>query len=646
MISNLTVVIPYRDDADALVRLVPTIPKYLPVIVVDDCNDKRVPWDVRRREGLRIIRAPTRGFFSGAVNIGLAFCDTDVLVLNQDIWFDNDAWVDELDALRKDYAIIGDGVMDHPAWPKGYVQGTFMFLRRDAIDAVGKFDEVNWPLWGATAEWQLRACRKGFRALPIANCNWFYHGRKGAYGASILDLLRKEPQNKSKYIRTPPLISVVTACYNYGMYIPDLVSSLVGGRTCLGERPGQTFQGFEVVICDDCSTDDSWGRIQKVTDEWKGIRAVRTSHNSGTAKALNTAIESAHGKYIMVVDADDMLAPTALEEMLAELEEDLHSFVYCDQLLFSDKGFGAVWKMKEYDFESLLDRNHVPTGTMFTKDAWKEVGGFPEVFARGRQDWAWAVRMGEHGYCGRRVPRPLYLYRRDRHNRSLRNSSAEWRKYFVTLMHQTFPELYEGERPVGCCGGSKARVNAETRSVRRSPSGSILPGQEGMVLLEYIGGNAGKMRFFGPVTRLRYVFGGTMRMGYVDARDVDALLALRETRRPVFRRVSSPVAPQEEESSDVVEVVEEKKVPTVEIVEDAETESSEGVVVEDTEEKATAAEAVDVGRMTIAEIQSAIEGASIDDLSAWLEREKAERKRVTVLRMLESILDRREGEEE
>ncbi|NIV40114.1 MAG: hypothetical protein GWN58_65135, partial [Anaerolineae bacterium] len=76
--------------------------------------------------------------------------DTDVLVLNQDLWFTSDAWLPRLLALRADYGLIGDGVLKHPAWPKGYVQGTFMFLRRDAIRDVGLMDAQEYPLWGAT----------------------------------------------------------------------------------------------------------------------------------------------------------------------------------------------------------------------------------------------------------------------------------------------------------------------------------------------------------------------------------------------------------------------------------------------------------------------------------------------------------------
>lgn len=541
--DNLTVVVPYRDNRRAIEGLLDTLPEGLPLVVVDDCSTVGPPVTaLEARPSTRLIRLEERGYFSGAVNAGIVACETDVLVLNQDVRLQGDWWA-ELEGLRGEFACIGDGVMDHPAHPNGYVQGTCMFLRRDAIEAVGPFDAVHWPLWGATAEWQLRACRRGFRAMPIEGCDWFTHSRRGAYGSSIRRLLEQEPEKRGLYIRTPPLISVVTSCYNYGRYLPDLVASLVGGETSLGTHPGQTFQGFELVICDDASTDGSWETAQGLADGWKGIRVYRRSANSGTAAALNAAISHAHGRYVMVMDADDMLEPECLERYLGVLEQNPHRLVYSDQRLFADGRRGEVWRMRDYDFEELLQHNHVPSGVMFPRSAWREVGGYPPAFARGRQDWAWAVRMGAHGYCGVRVPEALYLYRRERQNRTLRNSDPQWRRTFLGMMRETFPELYRGERPMGCCGRRSAATS------KGAPAQTITLGAEGMTLLEYVGTDTGRSTWWGPVTHARYVVSARRPVIYVDNRDVEGMVGMVADRQPVFRPyvAPEPIAPETEE---------------------------------------------------------------------------------------------------
>jgi GT2 family glycosyltransferase len=191
-VDNLTLVIPYRDEVAALTNLLGTLANVgLPVIVVDDVSDV-LPRGTGRE---KIIRLKQRGYFSGAVNAGIAACSTDVLVLNQDTAIGGVEWLKELEEQRREYAIIGTGVLNHPAWPEGYVQGVAMFLRRDAIRKVGLLDAARWPLWGATAEWQLRACRAGFKALPLAECHWVSHSRKGKYPDGAGDSARPAHPN-------------------------------------------------------------------------------------------------------------------------------------------------------------------------------------------------------------------------------------------------------------------------------------------------------------------------------------------------------------------------------------------------------------------------------------------------------------------
>jgi GT2 family glycosyltransferase len=491
------------------------------------------------RPNTRVVNLKQRGYFAGAVNVGIGQCTTDVLVLNQDIWFTDDKWAEAIERNRAEYAMIGDGVFGHPAWPNGYVQGTFMFMRRDAIAKIGGLDAATWPLWGATADWQARACRAGFKALPVTGHKWFQHERRDGerYGKAIVAALADEPGRRGEFIRTPPLVSVVIPCYNYGRYLPEAIASLMGGKTCLGDVPGQTFTAWEAIIVDDASTDDTQEIGMALADAWKGVRYIRQRVNGGCPVAINAGIEAAHGRIIALCSADDMLAPTMLAECYREIEANPHSLIYTDQLTFNDAGPLKVWTMREYDFEVLLERNHVPAGTVFTKAAWREVGGYPTAFRYGREDWAFAVAMGRKGYCGRRIPQPLYQYRRAGQNRTLRNSGGPWRQAFVRQMHEMFPDLYRGERPVGCCGGGRRGMAPAHQSGAKGMAPTPLRiGETGMVLVEYIGENVGRTVVHGATTNARYEFSGSRRIGYVDKRDLAAILEMNYGKKPQFRR--------------------------------------------------------------------------------------------------------------
>jgi hypothetical protein len=143
---------------------------------------------------------------------------------------------------------------------------------------------------------------------------------------------------------------------------------------------------------------------------------------------------------------------------------------------------------------------------MFTKEAWKEVGGYPEEMKYGRDDWAMNISMGVHGYCGVHVAYPGYLYRREGQNRTLTNTSPAWRKKFEDQLKALFPDLYGGKVKMGCCGGSKSRVGRAGARIGGTRTMSTIPGSSGMTLIEYTGGNSGKETYYGPSTGTRYIF--------------------------------------------------------------------------------------------------------------------------------------------
>lgn len=160
--DDLTIVIPFYNGHATLGQLLAALPREVRVIVVDDKSD--VPLHLNNVE---VVRLESKGYFSGAVNAGMEHCKGDALVLNQDATLEGDEWLGWLAQLRERHAVIGEGVFGHPAWPKGYIQGTFMWIRRDAWEKVGPLNARDYPLWGATCEWQLRACRAGYAALPV-----------------------------------------------------------------------------------------------------------------------------------------------------------------------------------------------------------------------------------------------------------------------------------------------------------------------------------------------------------------------------------------------------------------------------------------------------------------------------------------------
>jgi glycosyltransferase involved in cell wall biosynthesis len=544
-VDNLTILIPFFNGEKQIGKLLDCIPlSTAPILIVDDLSDE--PYQLNR-EGIKVIRLKKKGYFTGAVNYGLSKTDTDVLVLNQDVTFRNDKWIDFLEGYRASYAMIGERIKgDHPVWSSGYIQGTFMFIRRDAVQKVGLMNDEDYPLWGSTCEYQLRLARAGLSILIMEKIPGFVHEREGKHGEAIETILKREPSKRSKFIKTPPEISVIIPCYNYGRYLPSAVNSLVGGMTDLGEVPQQSFASFEVVIVDDGSTDNSAKFISKLVDPLKGVRAIKRENTEGTAAAINAGVKASYGKYITILGADDMRKTDALEVMYRNLIKHPHGFVYDSVLAF---GYGRLkpemhFGVSEYNFDRLLYKNHIHAGIMFPRKAWEEIGGYPEVMGDGREDWAVNIALGIKGYCGHLIEGYSgYLYRREGHNRSTRNGNQ--RDVFLGKLKMLFPEIYAGERPEMCCG-SKRRGSTAKATNKSTKKGVILMSNANSILLEYIGANYGKASFYGIKTGNQYRAGKSHKIISVDKNDLHGsgnrpgLLDLKEYNKPIFRVYELP----------------------------------------------------------------------------------------------------------
>lgn len=93
-----------------------------------------------------------------------------------------------------------------------------------------------------------------------------------------------------------PLISVIITNYNSKTFLVRSIKSVLG----------QSYQNFELIVIDDCSTDNSFVNAKKYFNKSKNIKFFSTKSNSGTAsKPRNLGILKSNGKFVAFLDADD-----------------------------------------------------------------------------------------------------------------------------------------------------------------------------------------------------------------------------------------------------------------------------------------------------------------------------------------------------
>jgi len=126
-----------------------------------------------------------------------------------------------------------------------------------------------------------------------------------------------------------PLISIVLPTYNGSKYIAQSIES------CLQ----QTYPNFELIIVDDCSTDNTPDIVHGFAQKDNRIRYIRNEKNKKLPLSLNTGFEAAGGKYFTWTSDDNYYAPTALAEMVKVLESDnAYGLVYANYTTIDDNG--------------------------------------------------------------------------------------------------------------------------------------------------------------------------------------------------------------------------------------------------------------------------------------------------------------------
>ena len=108
-----------------------------------------------------------------------------------------------------------------------------------------------------------------------------------------------------------PTVSVITPVYNAKKYI----------ERCVESMRGQTFSAFEAIFIDDASTDGSYECLVDYSKADPRIRVIRQEINSGQGAARNIGMDTARGKYLAFLDADDAYAPDFLELLVKKAEE-------------------------------------------------------------------------------------------------------------------------------------------------------------------------------------------------------------------------------------------------------------------------------------------------------------------------------------
>ena len=187
-----------------------------------------------------------------------------------------------------------------------------------------------------------------------------------------------------------PAISVIIPLYNVEKYIGECLDSLLA----------QTFQNFEVIVVDDCSTDNSPAIVKSYIPKFNGrLRLASTKKNSGSGTLpRNIGLAYSRGEYIFFMDNDDAVTPTAFEELYFLAKKFNADVVHCEKFyhvpikLWDNANFRKNLKPTSY---LTGEKIFFPKPVLLSD---KDMGTRIKIFSERKLIWNFWVQLVRHDF--------------------------------------------------------------------------------------------------------------------------------------------------------------------------------------------------------------------------------------------------------
>lgn len=173
-----------------------------------------------------------------------------------------------------------------------------------------------------------------------------------------------------------PMVSVLVTSYNRGNYIQDAIESILQ----------QTYKDYEIIISDNCSTDNTLELLEKYKSNPK-IIIHQNPTNIGQFLNRNKCAELARGKYLKYVDSDDLMYPCGLEILVQSMENFPDAkWGLCSFTQIDEKPFPFVLQPRQaflYHYSIFPIFNKAPLSAIIRKDVFHTVKGFENLIMAG-----------------------------------------------------------------------------------------------------------------------------------------------------------------------------------------------------------------------------------------------------------------------
>lgn len=237
-----------------------------------------------------------------------------------------------------------------------------------------------------------------------------------------------------------PRVSIIMGIYNCEKTLRRSFDSLLH----------QTYTNWQLIMCDDGSTDQTYQIAQGLQQKWPNrIVLLRNSHNLGLNQTLNRCLDIAEGTYIARQDADDLSVPSRLQTEVKFLDQHQeYALVSSGKDHFDENGVWGTYP--EIEQPTMKDIFFGPpfchAAVMMRRSALEKVGGYSVADKLLRvEDYHLWYKFYRAGFKGYNLQETLYLCEDDRHayaRRSFKNRLNEMCLKQLILKQEKLPRHY------------------------------------------------------------------------------------------------------------------------------------------------------------------------------------------------------------
>ncbi|MEY2493341.1 MAG: hypothetical protein QOH24_2292 [Verrucomicrobiota bacterium] len=282
---------------------------------------------------------------------------------------------------------------------------------------------------------EIESKRKEFRL------RWHEQEKAALSGKAILE----RHENDAYRSVHKPILSIVVTLHNYAHFIGDCIASIE-------QAIARTDTSAEIVIVNDASEDDSLARAlhyQKISRH--PVLVADKKWNTGLADTRNKAVHLARGKYVFMMDADNLVLPRALRELVDLLDSNDYDAAYTIICRFRDTPANRLGLLSYFDWDPqiLAQYPYIDAMAMFRRDVLLELSGYDNQLSQigwfGWEDYDLWLRFATKNYKVGFVPNILCLYRI--HDTSMIHTTTLYELELVQHLVENYGELLDRFEP-------------------------------------------------------------------------------------------------------------------------------------------------------------------------------------------------------